>query len=41
MVELRKQFQKELNKLHKMLLKMNTAVKTNIDGMILALKNND
>ena len=38
---LRKKFQKELNNLHKMLLKMNTAVKTNIDTMILALKTNN
>lgn len=41
MAELRKQFQKELKKLHKMLLKMNTSVKTNIDNMILSLKTND
>ena len=41
MVELRKQFQKELKKLHKLLLKMNTAVKANIDTMIVALKTNN
>ena len=38
---LRKLFQKELKKLHKMLLKMNTTVKTNIDTMILAIKTNN
>lgn len=38
---LRKQFQKELKNLHKMLLEINTAVKTNIDTMILAIKTNN
>ena len=38
---LRKKFQKELKNLHKMLLKMNTAVKTNIDTMITAIKTNN
>ena len=38
---LRKKFQTELKILHKMLLKMNTAVKTNIDTMILAIKTNN
>lgn len=41
MVELRKKFQKELKKLHKMLLKMNNLVKKNIDNMILAMKTNN
>lgn len=41
MVELRKKFQKELKKLHKMLLKMNNLVKKNIDNMILAIKTNN
>lgn len=38
---MRKRFQGELEKLHKMLLKMDMTIKNNIDIMLTALKNND
>ncbi len=38
---MRKRFQGELEKLHKMLLKMDMTIKSNIDMMLTALKNND
>ena len=38
---MRKRFQGELEKLHKMLLKMDMTIKNNIDMMLIALKNND
>lgn len=38
---MRKRFQGELEKLHKMLLKMDMTIKNNIDMMLTALKNND
>lgn len=38
---MRKRFQGELDKLHKMLLKMDMTIKNNIDMMLTALKNND
>ncbi len=41
MIRIRKQFQKELKKLNSMLLRMNQAVKCNIDNMIKAIKTND
>lgn len=41
MIKIRKQFQKELKKLNNMLLKMNQAVKCNIDDMIKAIKTNN
>lgn len=38
---MRKRFQGELEKLHKMLLKMDMTIKNNIDMMLTALKDND